>query len=471
MSSLHSFSSSSTPTTSHHNKSPRTRHSRAGSVVLESLPSLDQDNEKLGPIRILQYDDRNHLAVLTQLYGSVWPQVLPFCICNMAITLLVFYFLKDYTFAPTGHQFMSLILSFLVVTRAKITYSRFMEARGYLEECYKSCRELVQTMCVLTQEDGSPGAQVWRHNVAYRTILLLRVTMASIEFQSQRSNPWEIPELTQTDQEQITETLFLNTTNNRSSIGNLQQGDHSAREECFRAPLLLAYALRKEIMEQRSGAYLEKEFEHVNEELKLLDHVTDFLKGFAGMKKLVETPFPFPLVQMTRTFLFVWVFTLPLVLCHDDNNYPFDPLVMISLTTFGFIGIEFVCMELDDPFGDDPSDFDDLGMAQLVFEDIYISIYKLDGDQATYQLRRKIVARIKRGTALDNFQDDYQHGYSPTQEETIEYDRRLDFQKSKESPFYRKSKDMKKKKKKFSPSFKNVSMPTVPSFTMRKNKK
>jgi hypothetical protein len=82
-------------------------------------------------------------------------------------------------------------------------------------------------------------------------------------------------------------------------------------------------------------------------------------------------------------------------------------------------------MELDDPFGDDPNDLDNLGMAQLVFEDIYISIYKLDGDEAAYSLRRKIVARIKRGSALANFQNDYQHQYSPTaEEETIDYDRR-----------------------------------------------
>lgn len=343
-----------------------------------------------------------------------------------------------------------------------------MEARGYLEECYKSCRELVQTMCVLTQHDTSEGAKIWRHNVAYRTILLLRGTMAAVEYESQQTNPWEIPELTQDDQEGLEKALFLQSQDSRSSIHSLQHAaEHSIRDECFRAPLLLAYALRKEIMEQRSGAYLEHEFSHVNEELKMLDCVTDFVKGFHGLQKLVETPFPFPLVQMTRTFLFVWVFTLSLVLCHDVGNYPFDPLLMIFLTTFGFIGalllarvilvdvltgvlhnsyahshlpsctrtgIEFVCLELDDPFGNDPNDFDDLGMAQLVFEDIYISIYKLDGTRAASQLRRKIVARIKRGTALQNFQDDYQHGYSPTQDETIDYDRRLGFARD-EDPF------------------------------------
>jgi predicted membrane chloride channel (bestrophin family) len=506
------------------------RHVRAGSILpgssnntnishYEKEQQEEEDVVKMGPIRILQYDDRNHWSVLTQLYGSVWPHVLPFCIFNMVLTLLVFYHFRAYTFPKDGHQFMSLILSFLIVTRAKITYSRFMEARGSLEACYKACRELVQTACVLTQQDTSDGAVVWRHNVAYRTILLLRVTMACIEFESQHTNPWEIPEITATDQEDMTQQmLFLHNYNSKeeeeeessnsssssaatsdggdgasaqqgSSFGiphsHQQQQQHAAaldsssslRDECFRAPLLLAYALRQEIMQQRSGAFLEHPFDHVNEELKMLDCVTDFLKGFSNLAKLVETPFPFPLVQMTRTFLFVWIFTLPFVLCYDANTYPVDPLIMVFLTTFGFIGIEYVSMELDDPFGDDPNDLDDLGMAQLVFEDIYISIYKLDGEDAAYTLRRKIVNRIKRGTALDNFQTDYQHGYTPQQEETIEYDRRLDFQQSGgESPFYFKKPKNKKKKKKMTSfqSLSKMSMPTkmsMPSFGSKKGGK
>ena len=183
---------------------------------------------------------------------------------------------------------MALILSFLVVSRAQITYSRYMEASGDLAKCYKACRELVQHMCVLTQEDKSVGATVWRHNVAYRTIILLRVTMAAIEFQSQRSNPWEIPELTMTDQKDMEATLFINESKHEENVNSTirhlgMAGHHSTEEECFRAPILLAYALRKEIMEQRTGAYLEKPFRHVNEELKMLDCVTDFMTGMIAV--------------------------------------------------------------------------------------------------------------------------------------------------------------------------------------------
>lgn len=323
---------------------------RAGSDVF-SLGSIKADEIlRMGPVRVMTYDDRNHFSVITQLYGSVWPRVMPFCIANMVITLVVFYFFRQLTFDPTGHKFMALILSFLVVTRAQITYGRFMQAREHLEGCYKACRELVQHMCVLTQEDTSEGAKVWRHNVAYRTILLLRVTMAAIEYESQQTSPWEIPELTRADQSDLQTSLFIHTKGEEHtampSVRNLAHNpnEHDVREEWFRAPLLLAYALRKEIMEQRSGAYLAKEFQHVNEELKLLDCVTDFVKGFEGLKKLVMTPFPFPLVQMTRTFLFVFVFSLSLVLCHDDGQYPFDPLLMIFLTTFGFIGKRLITL-------------------------------------------------------------------------------------------------------------------------------
>ena len=44
-------------------------------------------------------------------------------------------------------------------------------------------------------------------------------------------------------------------------------------------------------------------------------------------------------------------------------------------------------IQLDDPFGDDPNDFDVLGLAQVVFEDIYISIYDIDGKEAADNIR------------------------------------------------------------------------------------
>ena len=53
----------------------------------------------------MSYNDRNHWSVITQLYGSTWPATIPYCVANMIITLLVFYFFRDRTFSSTGTCF------------------------------------------------------------------------------------------------------------------------------------------------------------------------------------------------------------------------------------------------------------------------------------------------------------------------------------------------------------------------------
>lgn len=54
--------------------------------------------------------------------------------------------------------------------------------------------------------------------------------------------------------------------------------------------------------------------------------------------------------------------------------------------TTAFVGLEFVAIELDDPFGDDANDFDVLGLATVTFKDIYIYIYDLHGETESKEL-------------------------------------------------------------------------------------
>ena len=64
-------------------------------------------------------------------------------------------------------------------------------------------------------------------------------------------------------------------------------------------------------------------------------------------------------------------------------------------------------MELDDPFGDDPNDFDDLGMAEIVFEDIYITLFKRDGYESAETLRARVVKSESKGDALQTFRESF----------------------------------------------------------------
>jgi len=322
--------------------------------------------------KVVRYNDSDHLHVMTQMYGSVWGHVFPFCLINVAWCFLIDY-LNDHNIIKlqipsTGHSFMSILVAFLVVARVQITYGRFMEARAYLGGCFKSCRELMHCVAVLTSTTETPEAKLWRKSVAVQIVTLLRVTVAAIEFYSHGEDPLNtVPkECLPEDISKVKEFL------NRSA-----HFQRTSTDEALRAPLILASSLRKLLLEPRHKKLLRTDLV-VPEELKLLSYVSDFCTNFQGLSKLITTPFPFPLVQMSRTILFFWVFTLPMALITDKAEMV-QVAVIIFFVTYGFLGLEYVSIELDDPFGEDPNDFNTSGMAQAVYEDMYLILLKFDG--------------------------------------------------------------------------------------------
>ena len=114
----------------------------------------------------------------------------------------------------------------------------------------------------------------------------------------------------------------------------------------------------------------------------------------------MTTPFPFPLVQMTRTFMFFYVFTVPFALL-SDPSIPVAHCITIFVLTFGFMGLEYVAIELDNPFGEDDNDFDNLGMAYTAFEDTYLTILDTDGPEWTERLRTKMNPKLQKQALLD----------------------------------------------------------------------
>ena len=99
-----------------------------------------------------------------------------------------------------------------------------------------------------------------------------------------------------------------------------------------------------------------------------------------SIRKFMTTPVPFPLIQMARTFLFLYIFTVPFVLLSDESSV-LAHCFTIFLLTYGFMGLEVVAIELDNPFGDDPNDFDCLALAHTAFEDIYLFTRDCDGPE------------------------------------------------------------------------------------------
>ncbi|CAB9497941.1 Bestrophin, RFP-TM, chloride channel [Seminavis robusta] len=367
----------------------------------QSQTDLNSSQQKYRVHRV-SYTAQNHIQVLFRMHGSAFPNVLPFCVANVAWMCAVAYLKEhdqlDLTFhSSIGHSFMGLLVSFLIVNRAKISYDRFMDYRRNLATCYRSCRELAQHATVYTYENQTPQAKEWRQEVCYRTILLLRVTMDALLWSSTERDTWEEEYFNLSQDTADIESVsdhFLR-------FRKLSHGRRSRIDENMRAPITLNHVLKQTIMTHPH--YLGCKMA-VNEYRDLLMFTQQFQQAFHEFRVLIFTPYPFPLVQMTRACVFFWVYTLPLVLLKEYRLW--SSLLIVLLVSFGFMGIEYVSIALDDPFGDDTNDVDEHGMALLVYEDIYLSIYRTDGPASAVQLRERVLSRYKQGRGLDCYRDD-----------------------------------------------------------------
>ena len=314
---------------------------------------------------------------------------------------------------------MSILVSFLVVTRSTITYARFMEARQHLADLYRTSRELIQYACVYTQQDTGSLAKQWRRDLAFRMIISLRMAMVAVEYRSQGVNSWEALEtedhsltplilpskqsvsnfndqisfdksafeesmnLTEREEDEL---MALDQHHPRTSMEDIRKslhryqpaddhayllreishGPRSLLDENYRAPVVWALNVREKIYELRSNKdILRKQPLHANEVMKLNTIVGDFLTAYHGLKKLLTTPFPFPLIrkffnsavyptcgatafeisengilgfhsfaEMTRTFLFFWIFSLPRVLIPDNDNL-LEVIILMFFIVYG----------------------------------------------------------------------------------------------------------------------------------------
>ena len=302
-------------------------------------------------------------------------KVLPWCIANTALAALIHYyggdFAEDISSSDKGHMFMSLSVSYLLVTRMKIGLNRYMTQRQGLGDLCRACKELVgYTVTFTRMKHKTDEDKRWRRSVAKRTISVLKTIVAVMKYPSSQKHVWEVDDIGEEDK--IASRIAVGDSNERS-------------------PLVLALFLRSVIFSHIHKLSTPLE---VPQELILMQYTTDLMSAYSDIMKYLTTPYPFPLVQMTRTILFFYIFTLPFALNNDIHKVaPF--LFTIFIITYGFVGLELIAMEIDDPFGEDPNDFDVGIMSQTVYSDILLLIRDVDGLESENEIRETISSGLK----------------------------------------------------------------------------
>ena len=152
-----------------------------------------------------------------------------------------------------------------------------MEARQHLQDLFLSTRELIQYTCVLTNQNTSADAKLWRQDVAYRTIVGLRLAMSAVEYRSTGVSAWEV--LPDDDHRQT--PLMLDPQKDKAAMTYrptdevvqvaraLQHGPRTTTDENFRAPIVWTLHLREALLQPRADSkILAQRPWHVNESLK-----------------------------------------------------------------------------------------------------------------------------------------------------------------------------------------------------------
>ena len=280
---------------------------------------------------------------------------MPWCVANTVLAAAVHYYYgeiaQDVSTSDKGHMFLSISVSYLLVTRVQIGLNRYMTQRQGLGDLSRSCRELVGYAVTYTRMNHkTEDDKLWRRSVSNRTISVLKTIVAVMRYPSSRKHVWEVDDIEEEDK-----------LASRIGAGNSDE----------RSPLVLALFLRSVI------------FSHIHklstpldmgQEMQLLQYTSDIMTAYSGMMQYATTPYPFPLVQMTRTIVFFYIYSLPFVLANDIQKLvPF--LFTIFFITYGFIGLELIAIEIDDPFGQDPNDFDVDGLAQVRILHCFSPVY------------------------------------------------------------------------------------------------
>lgn len=336
------------------------------------------------------YDTKNSVAILMQCHGSTWPKVIPWCIINVTIMIVLTFLDTRYDLplalgeSSLGHNFTGLIISFLLANRIGSALDRYSRYRGFIGTVLQDVRDLVQKAIVFSRrnKNNDQAAKEWRSEIAYRSLLMARTTAANTEFPLSQIPAYDVVELGGPELEFCRPDL---------EFFHHAEIPHSRGIHSFRVPLKIAQLIRETICSQEERLATPMSTSH---EMNLLATAESILGGYHGIRNLMLTPTPFSLVQMVHTITIIYVFTLPLVFSKDARGTIatnlFEDCFRVFFITYGFLGLMLVSQELDDPFGDESNDFDVTGCSEFTLDDVVIMIHDADGLEWADALRYKM---------------------------------------------------------------------------------
>jgi len=295
---------------------------------------------------MIEYSEDYLFALLFQLKGSVACKSLRYSVLSAIIALLLLLiedwspgFRQDYGFMDiTNSQLWSAsigVLGILLAFRTNRAMARFWEGTGLLHQMRGEWFDSV-SCCVTFSRAAVPTRR--------SDVMAFRHTIVRLMSLCHGSALHEIAGATAEDCETIDSFGLDNAT--LAHLKECQEVYHFNRVE------VLLHLIQSLITANLDDGILKIP-------PPILSRVYQTLsRGFVNLlnaKKIADTRFPFPYVQLIALLLFVHVLLTPMMISSVVQSKVFAPLFTL-VPLFGMFALNFIGVELENPFGDDDND-------------------------------------------------------------------------------------------------------------------
>eukprot|EP00746_Dinoflagellata_sp_MGD_P152667 gnl/MRDRNA2_/MRDRNA2_83820_c0_seq1.p1 gnl/MRDRNA2_/MRDRNA2_83820_c0~~gnl/MRDRNA2_/MRDRNA2_83820_c0_seq1.p1 ORF type:complete len:410 (-),score=62.05 gnl/MRDRNA2_/MRDRNA2_83820_c0_seq1:191-1420(-) len=311
---------------------------------------------------MIVYDSRNFLSIAFQLKGSVIPRAIRFALPATIIAMVAKLVITELgesdleerileqlgsNLSTAGFGTVSSVLGFMLVFRTSQAYSRYWEGKALVckmrAEWFEACANLMAFNS--KSKNSEQEKEAFRH-VLVRLFSLLHAS-ALHEIAVMEVENFEVLDIEGLDQ---------------GSLECLQNCEQDGQKK---VALVFQWVLGTIVYNIDTGLLpvpppiLSRVFQQLsNGKVQMEDAL-----------KITDTQFPFPIAQMSVYLLLMYSLLTPVVVCVYTGHW-FVTTIFTFAAVLVFWGINFIAIEIEEPFGDDINDLNLETMQQDLNEDL-----------------------------------------------------------------------------------------------------
>ena len=271
--------------------------------------------------------------------GSILPDVLPVALLSALIGLCTSFWhivwnsgsTDSPLFPERAHKMLIVPLSFLLIFRSTISYSRFWEGRTHISNLVRATTELIRQTCSYIRQDVEDGIA---DRKSIRALLIITLRVTQLELSDEKTDAANLEKWCSSELDVAASSI------QRPDVLNVKA---LVPVLVTKISLILSKARADRLI--RSS----RQLSDMDSNLQLV------ISSWLACRKIKDTPMPFPYVQMLSFFLIVFVLTLPFAIVH---MFMWTTPAIAAVVTTALFGINAIGVEIEDPFGTDANDFE-----------------------------------------------------------------------------------------------------------------